>query len=96
LLLIDHEDFQELDHGYKERIAPTELVQQLIDMGLLAHQQPESIHIEEEVTSEENNTSTKISHIQPDQNKNISNPAENLEAEIITLEKLPLLKSNKL
>jgi hypothetical protein len=59
LLLIDHEDFQELDHGYKERIAPTELVQQLIDMGLLAHQQPESIHIEEEVTSEENNTSTK-------------------------------------
>jgi hypothetical protein len=35
LLLIDHEDFQELDHGYKERIAPTELVQQLIDMGLL-------------------------------------------------------------
>jgi hypothetical protein len=37
LLLIDHEDFQELDHGYKERIAPTELVQQLIDMGLLAN-----------------------------------------------------------
>jgi len=27
LLLIDHEDFQELDHGYRERIAPTELVQ---------------------------------------------------------------------
>ena len=92
LLLIDHEDFQELDHGYKERIAPTELVQQLIDMGLLAHQQPESIHIEEEVTSEENHTSTIISRIQPDQNKNISNPAENLEAEIITLEKLPFIE----
>lgn len=38
LLLIDHEDFKELDQDYKERIAPTELVQQLIDMGLLAEQ----------------------------------------------------------
>jgi len=92
LLLIDHEDFQELDHGYKERIAPTELVQQLIDMGLLAHQQPESIHIEEEVTAADNNTSTAIPHIQPDQNKNISNPTQNLEAEIITLEKLPFVE----
>ena len=38
LLLIDHEDFQDLNHDYKQRIAPTELVQQLIDMGLLAQQ----------------------------------------------------------
>jgi hypothetical protein len=38
LLLIDHEDFKELEPNYKERIAPSELVQQLIDMGLLAQQ----------------------------------------------------------
>ena len=38
LLLIDHEDFKELDQDYKQRIAPNELVQQLIDMGLLAEQ----------------------------------------------------------
>ena len=38
LLLIDHEDFKELDPNYKERIAPSELVQQLIDMGLLSQQ----------------------------------------------------------
>ena len=46
LLLIDHEDFQELDHNYKEKIAPSELVQQLIDMGLLA-QQAEPTNIKE-------------------------------------------------
>ena len=33
LLLIDHDDFKDLDKDYKERIAPTELVQQLIDHG---------------------------------------------------------------
>lgn len=38
LLLIDHEDFKELEPNYKERIAPSELVQQLIDMGLLSQQ----------------------------------------------------------
>ena len=38
LLLIDHEDFKELNQDYKDRIAPAELVQQLIEMGLLAQQ----------------------------------------------------------
>ena len=38
LLLIDHHDFQELDSDYREKIAPTELLQQLMDMGLLAQQ----------------------------------------------------------
>lgn len=37
-MLIDHHDFQELDSDYREKIAPTELLQQLMDMGLLAQQ----------------------------------------------------------
>ena len=46
LLLIDHDDFKDLDKDYKERIAPTELVQQLIDMGLLAEQETRSNRVE--------------------------------------------------
>lgn len=45
LLLIDHEDFKELDQDYKQRIAPNELVQQLIEMGLLAEQTAQKIQV---------------------------------------------------
>ncbi len=46
LLLIDHDDFKDLDKDYKERIAPSELVKQLIDMGLLAEQETRSNKVE--------------------------------------------------
>ncbi|ENT2172009.1 hypothetical protein ACFFIK_003909, partial [Acinetobacter baumannii] len=36
LLLIDHEDFQSLNTEFKKRIAPPELIQQLIDLELIA------------------------------------------------------------
>ncbi|MCZ3009656.1 hypothetical protein NYY91_09470 [Acinetobacter baumannii] len=36
LLLIDHEDFQTLNTEFKKRIAPPELIQQLIDLKLIA------------------------------------------------------------
>jgi len=36
LLLIDHEDFQNLDSEFKKRIASPELIQQLIDLKLIA------------------------------------------------------------
>ncbi|EOZ8245208.1 hypothetical protein ACQW4L_003989, partial [Acinetobacter baumannii] len=36
LLLIDHEDFQSLNTEFKKRIAPPELIQQLIDLKLIA------------------------------------------------------------
>lgn len=36
LLLIDHEDFANLDTEFKKRIAPPELIQQLIDLQLIA------------------------------------------------------------
>lgn len=36
LLLIDHEDFQNLNGEFKKRIAPPELIQQLIELQLIA------------------------------------------------------------
>lgn len=36
LLLIDHEDFQNLNGEFKKRIASPELIQQLIDLKLIA------------------------------------------------------------
>ncbi len=36
LLLIDHEDFQNLNSEFKKRIASPELIQQLIDLKLIA------------------------------------------------------------
>jgi len=36
LLLIDHEDFQSLNSEFKKRIAPPEIIQQLIDLELIA------------------------------------------------------------
>lgn len=36
LLLIDHEDFQNLNGEFKKRIASPELIQQLVDLELIA------------------------------------------------------------
>jgi hypothetical protein len=60
LLLIDHEDFKELDPNYKERIAPSELVQQLIDMGLLAQQTAPATNIAPSVEESRNETLVKF------------------------------------
>lgn len=97
LLLIDHEDFQELDHGYRERIAPTELVQQLIDMGLLAHQPLEPIEIEEVqevIQPPESNVSPSI-EVSPVPETPIEvapTPSPSIEPEVIALEKLPFVE----
>lgn len=91
LLLIDHEDFQELDHNYKEKIAPSELVQQLIDMGLLA-QQAEPTNIKE--TSLEQTAPIIPSAItEPLENNHSTTPSSDEETfENIELEKLPFVK----
>ena len=60
LLLIDHEDFKELDLNYKERIAPSELVQQLIDMGLLAQQTASASNISPSVEESRHQTVAKV------------------------------------
>lgn len=99
LLLIDHEDFKELDQDYKERIAPTELVQQLIDMGLLAEQATPIIQKENlaselkandlKMTSEPVTALEVIAVVQ----QPIEAEAKlEIEPEIIELEKLPFVK----
>ncbi len=95
LLLIDHDDFKDLDKDYKERIAPTELVQQLIDMGLLAEQETRSNRVEtkenhsfvqEEIIEAENTTAIDIAHT-----KDISE-VKTPASETIELEKLPFIE----
>lgn len=95
LLLIDHDDFKDLDKDYKERIAPTELVQQLIDMGLLAEQETRSNSVEtkenhsfvqEEIIEAENTTTIDIAHT-----KDISE-VKTSATETIELEKLPFIE----
>lgn len=97
LLLIDHEDFKELDQDYKERIAPTELVQQLIDMGLLAEQATPIVQKENIVpelkahdlkTPSGPDTALEVAAVIP---KPILTEPE-IEAEIIELEKLPFVE----
>ncbi|PKF33150.1 hypothetical protein [Acinetobacter proteolyticus] len=99
LLLIDHEDFKELDQDYKQRIAPTELVQQLIDMGLLAEQttpivQKENVVSELKVndlkTPSEPITAEEITAIVPKPIEVELKPET--EPEIIELEKLPFVE----
>ena len=96
---IDHEDFKELDQDYKQRIAPTELVQQLIDMGLLAEQttpivQTENVVSELKVndlkTPSEPITAQEITAIVPKPIEVELKPET--EPEIIELEKLPFVE----
>ncbi|ENV08806.1 hypothetical protein F966_02922 [Acinetobacter higginsii] len=99
LLLIDHEDFKELDQDYKERIAPTELVQQLIDMGLLA-EQATPIAQKENVASElkVNDLRTPSEPVTAQETLAIApRPIEvelkpEIEPEILELEKLPFVE----
>lgn len=95
LLLIDHDDFKDLDKDYKERIAPTELVQQLIDMGLLAEQETRSNSVEtkenlsfvqEEIIETENTKAIDIAHTK--EISEVKTPA----SETIELEKLPFIE----
>lgn len=99
LLLIDHEDFKELDQDYKERIAPTELVQQLIDMGLLAEQASPIVQeeaIEPEIKSNDLKTTpepvTAEETITIVQKPIAAEPKPEIEPEIIELEKLPFVE----
>lgn len=95
LLLIDHDDFKDLDKDYKERIAPPELVQQLIDMGLLAEQETRSNRVEtkenhsfvqEKIIEAENTTAIDIAHTK--EISEVKTPA----SETIELEKLPFIE----
>ncbi|MDR2059943.1 MAG: hypothetical protein LBQ29_00915 [Acinetobacter sp.] len=93
LLLIDHEDFKELDQEYKQRIAPTELVQQLIDMGLLAQQQSSPVNKQQSQTTSTMAAFDEALSTQsaPVQEKQIIRPAPAVE-EMLELEKLAFVE----
>ncbi|MCI3880102.1 hypothetical protein [Acinetobacter higginsii] len=97
LLLIDHEDFKELDQDYKERIAPTELVQQLIDMGLLAEQTTPIVQKENRVPElKAHDLKTTLEPVTAQETiapKPIEVELEpEIEPEILELEKLPFVE----
>ncbi|RZF50414.1 hypothetical protein EXE30_12640 [Acinetobacter halotolerans] len=94
LLLIDHEDFQTLDHDYKKKIAPTELVQQLIDMGLLAEQTSSTTKTKiQENLYIENHKTNNLTQSMPTQSVDTTIPTnnENIE-EVLALEKLSFVE----
>jgi len=62
LLLIDHEDFQSLDTEFKKRIAPPELIQQLIDLKLIAPSNENYSELPEQISPQESSITTKEIH----------------------------------
>ncbi|EML1064941.1 MULTISPECIES: hypothetical protein [Acinetobacter] len=62
LLLIDHEDFQSLDTEFKKRIAPPELIQQLIDLKLIAPSSENYSELPEQISPQESSITTKEIH----------------------------------
>ena len=95
LLLIDHEDFQDLNHDYKQRIAPTELVQQLIDMGLLAQQATQS-PVKNEIKEDLGVQSNEVSRSETPAIEEVSEintaPVQQIQPESISLEKLTFVE----
>lgn len=95
LLLIDHEDFQDLNHDYKQRIAPTELVQQLIDMGLLA-QQATQPPVKNEIKEDLGVQTNEVSRSETSTIKEVSEintaPVQQIQPESISLEKLAFVE----
>ncbi|NUF38623.1 hypothetical protein [Acinetobacter lactucae] len=71
LLLIDHEDFQSLDPEFKKRIAPPELIQQLIDLKLIATSSESHAELTEQISPQESLITTKkIYKKKVEENKN--------------------------
>ena len=95
LLLIDHEDFQDLNHDYKQRIAPTELVQQLIDMGLLA-QQATQPPVKNEIKEDLGVQSSEVSRSETSAIEEVSEintaPVQQIQPESTSLEKLAFVE----
>ncbi|MFL4436717.1 hypothetical protein [Acinetobacter baumannii] len=82
LLLIDHKDFQTLNTEFKKRIAPPELIQQLIDLKLIAPISENDSEFTEQIPlSESPTTSLEVkvqqkSTIDEDENENENENAD--------------------
>lgn len=70
LLLIDHEDFQSLNSEFKKRIAPPELIQQLIDLKLIATSNESYSELTEQTSMQESSIpSNEVNQKNIDENK---------------------------
>lgn len=62
LLLIDHEDFQNLNSEFKKRIASPELIQQLIDLKLIAPAGENYSELNEQISFPQSSVTTIEAH----------------------------------
>lgn len=62
LLLIDHEDFQNLNSEFKKRIASPELIQQLIDLKLIASSSENSSELNKQISFPQSPVTTIEAH----------------------------------
>jgi hypothetical protein len=62
LLLIDHEDFQNLNSEFKKRIASPELIQQLIDLKLIAPSNENYSELNEQISFPQTPITTLEAH----------------------------------
>lgn len=90
LLLIDHEDFQSLNSEFKKRIAPPELIQQLIDLKLIATSNESYSELTEQISMQE--SSIPSNEVHP---KNIDeNKSNDLVGEIQVTQSTSVTSSN--
>ena len=90
LLLIDHEDFQSLNSEFKTRIAPPELIQQLIDLKLIATSNESYSELTEQISMQE--SSIPSNEVHP---KNIDeNKSNDLVGEIQVPQSTSVTSSN--
>ena len=90
LLLIDHEDFQSLNSEFKKRIAPPELIQQLIDLKLIATSNESYSELTEQIFMQE--SSIPSNEVHP---KNIvENKSNDLVGEIQVPQSTSVTSSN--
>ncbi|MCG8284364.1 hypothetical protein MID07_06960 [Acinetobacter seifertii] len=90
LLLIDHEDFQSLNSEFKKRIAPPELIQQLIDLKLIATSNESYSELTEQISMQESSITPNEIH-----QKNIEeNKSNDLVGEIQVSQSTSVTSSN--
>ncbi|KHO16772.1 hypothetical protein NT90_04270 [Acinetobacter baumannii] len=90
LLLIDHEDFQSLNSEFKKRIAPPELIQQLIDLKLIATSNESYSELTEQISMQESSIASNEVH-----QKNIDeNKSNDLVGEIQVPQSTSVTSSN--
>ncbi|MHC3122347.1 hypothetical protein [Acinetobacter sp. GN11] len=82
LLLIDHEDFQNLNGEFKKRIASPELIQQLIDLELIAPIASTETSTDEEIILKTSPINNKAEENQKESISNSITHSPNLVGEI--------------